>query len=87
MKNIIIIDIDTEREQQLQIGKPSDIQPPNSQEEAKEIITTDISCVYEAFKMMVRIADQSGYGKKEEFVKTAIADLNEFLKENNEKAN
>jgi hypothetical protein len=76
MKNIIIIDVDTEREQQLQIGKPSDIKAPTSPEEAKSIIINDISCVFETFKHMIIIADQSGYGKKEDFIKSAIADLN-----------
>jgi len=86
MKNVIIIDVDTEREQQLQIGKPSsDIQAPTSPEEAKAIIVNDIACVFETFKTMVLIADQSGYGKKEEYIKTAIADLNDLLTKNAEK--
>lgn len=79
MKNIIIIDVDSEREQQLQIGKPSDIQPPTTPEEAKAIILNDISCVYETFKTMVNIADQSGYAKKEELIKTAVKNLTEML--------
>ena len=79
MKNVIIIDVDTEREQQLQIGKPSDIQAPTSPEEAKAIIVNDIACVFETFKTMVLIADKSGYGKKEDYIKTAITDLNELL--------
>lgn len=85
MKNVIIIDVDTEREQQLQIGKPSDIQAPTSSDEAKAIIVNDIGCVFETFKTMVLIADQSGYGKKEDYIKTAIKDLNELLVKNNEK--
>ena len=80
MKNIIIIDVDTEREgQQLKIGKPSDILAPTSPEEAKGIILSDIACVFEAFKTMVLIADKSGYGKKEDFIKTAIKELSDVL--------
>ena len=37
MKNTIFIDIDTERERQVLIGKGHDTTPPTSPEEAKEI--------------------------------------------------
>jgi hypothetical protein len=88
MKNTIIIDVDTEREQQLQIRKPSDIQAPASAEEAKDVIVNDISCVFETFKMMVKIADKSGYASKNELIQTAIKDLETLLtpvEENNPK--
>ena len=79
MKNIIIIDVDTEREQQLQIGKPSDTTPPTTPEEAKAIILTDISCVAETLNLMINIAHDSGYADKKELINTAIAHLQELL--------
>jgi hypothetical protein len=79
MKNVIIIDVDTEREQQLQIGKPSDTQPPTTPDEAKAIILTDISCVAETLNLMINIAHDSGYAKREDLVATAINHLKEML--------
>lgn len=83
MKNIIIIDVDTEREgQRLKIAKPSDMLVPTSPEEAKGAILIDIACIFEAFKTMVLMADKSSYGKKEDFIKTAIKELSEVLTDN-----
>jgi hypothetical protein len=79
MKNIIIIDVDTEREQQLQIGKPSETKQPTTPEEAKEIILTDISCVAETLNLMINIAHDSGYANKKELVEKAIINLQELL--------
>ncbi len=81
MKNIIFVDIDTEREQQVQIGKPAEIAPPANPEEAKAMINTDITCLCEALCTLIHMADQNAYGKKEELVKTSIGYLNAMLTE------
>lgn len=77
MKNKIQIDVDTERTPNVLIGHPKEFNP-TTPEEAKAVITNDISCVFEAFRMLIDVADQSGYGKKEEFIKTAITELNKM---------
>lgn len=79
MKNIIIIDIDSEREAPITIGKPSDVKKPTTQEEAKSFILTDIACVVETLKLMISIADQNKYGNKKAIVDEAIEHLNELL--------
>lgn len=80
MKNAIYIDIDTEREQKVLIGKPPEITPPTTPEEASAMITLDISCVCEALCSLIHMADQSGYSTKEELVAASIKHLNDLLK-------
>ncbi len=79
MKNLIYIDIDTEREQPILIGKGSEITPPETAEEAKAMITNDIACLCEALCSLIHIADQSGYGKKDELVASTIDQLSSLL--------
>ena len=81
MKNSIYIDVDTEREQPILIGKGADTVQPETPEGALEMIKTDISCLCEAMCSLVHVADQNGYGSKEQYVTGLIARLNEFLLE------
>jgi hypothetical protein len=79
MKNAIYIDIDTEREQPILIGKGPEIEPPTSREEAGKMIITDIACICDAMISLMHVAHQNEYGLKEELVATAIGQLNRFL--------
>jgi hypothetical protein len=79
MKNSIYIDIDTEREQPILIGKGPEIEPPTSREEAGKMIITDIACICDAMISLMHVAHQNDYGVKEELVATAISQLNRFL--------
>jgi hypothetical protein len=80
MKNIVLIDIDTEREQPVLIRKPSTIVPPNTPEETKKMLTDDIACTCEALCMMIKMASDNGHGDKEDLVRTSIKYLNDVLK-------
>lgn len=79
MKNIIIIDVDTERELPIKIGKSPESQQPTTPEEAKSVVLTDLSCILETHKILISIASQSGYANKEELVAESIKKLNELL--------
>lgn len=81
MKNSIYIDIDTERDQPILIGKPPEIIPPANPEEAKVMIVTDVSCLCEALCVLIHMADQNGYATKEDLVKASIVHLTEMLTE------
>jgi hypothetical protein len=78
MKNTIIISIDTERDQPIIIGKPPEITPPGSPEEAKEMIIVDINCVTEALCRLIDIANQNSYGDITQLVDKAIMSLREM---------
>jgi hypothetical protein len=79
MKNALYIDIDTERDQKILIGKPPEITPPQTPEEAAKMITLDISCVCEALCTLIHMADQNGYATKEDLVKASMKYLNDLL--------
>lgn len=81
MKNSIHIDVDTERDQPILIGKAPDVQPPANAEEASAMIIEDISCVCEALCTLIHMSDQNGYGKKEDLVKASIQHLSDMLVE------
>lgn len=79
MKNAIYIEIDTEKEQPVMIGKPPEITPPSTPEETAIMVKNDIASLLEAACTLIHMADHNGYGKKEEFVKASIDRLNAFL--------
>ena len=81
MKNTIFISIDTERDQPIIIGKPPEITPPGTPEEAKEMIIVDINCVTEALCRLIDIANQNGYGNTIELVDNAIMSLHNMKAE------
>lgn len=79
MKNLIIIDVDTEREKPIFISKGPDYQAPTNKEEAKEIIITDMGCILDTLLNLIHIADQNDYESKEILVGKAIKELNQYL--------
>ena len=86
MKNVIIIDIDTERENQLQISKQTADSIPSSKEEAKDIVLRDIACICEGLRHMISIADENGFMDKKTLIETSIKHLR-LLEQNNESSN
>lgn len=69
MKNVIIVDIDTDREQVVQLGKPNASDLPKNENEAKQSIAKDTACVTEALVTLIQAADESGYKSIDESIK------------------
>lgn len=90
MKNTIYIDIDTDREQPILIGKGPETVPPTTREEAGIMILEDIACVCDALINLIHVADQNEYATKEGLIEKVKAQLDEYLSkptpENNEKS-
>jgi hypothetical protein len=61
MKNVVVFDKDTERDEQLIITKPDGTEQPTNEAEAKAMIIEDISTATEGLMTLVRIANDSGY--------------------------
>ena len=61
MKNIVIIDRDTERKPVIRIGKPDDPTKPEDKEGAKKNIIDDISTTTDGLMTLVRMAHDGGY--------------------------
>ncbi len=78
MKNTIYIEIDSEKATPILFGKGPDSPKPTTPEEAGAMILVDINCMTEALMSLIHLADQSGYGKKDELLTDAIAKLVSF---------
>ncbi len=79
MKNTIYIDIDTDREQPILIGKGPETVPPTTREEAGKMIVEDIACVCDALINLIHVADQNEYATKESLIEKIKAQLDEYL--------
>ena len=84
MKNVILIDIDTEREgKAILFGKPPDMEPPQNKEEAQKMVLNDIACLSEAMCTLILMASKNGYGIKSELVEATIKTVNSILEGDN----
>lgn len=72
MKNVIIIDIDSEREKKINFGKPNDFEKPVDEESAKKMILTDITCLLESLCELIHIAHENNYSSKDVLVNTSV---------------
>lgn len=79
MQNTIYIDINTERDRQVLIGKGPESEQPTTPEDAKEMVVIDIATICEGLCELIHVADQNGYGSKADFVRVSIEKLNALL--------
>lgn len=78
MKNILILNIDTNRDQPIIIAKPPDSVPPATPEQAKEMVLIDIKCITESLCRLIDIAHLNGYGDKVTLTDEAILTLHQM---------
>lgn len=77
MKNIVIIDIDTERKDQITlIGKPEDFKQPDNKEDAQKMLYDDILCICEALITLVNLTGE----KKDKIYDQCIEHLKDGVK-------
>lgn len=80
MKNVILIDIDTEREgKRILFGKPPDIEPPQTKEEAQQMVLNDIAWLSEAMCTLILLAAQNGYADKNALVDGTVKTITSIL--------
>jgi len=77
MKNILQIDIDSERKTPgpVIIAKPSNARPPGSAVESKEMVLLDISCLCEALCTLIHVAEDMGARSSPESLRICIKHL------------
>lgn len=81
MKNIVIIDRDTEREIKIIIRKPESESKATTPDESKMVIINDISATTEGLLTLVKIANDSGYMDADKSAKLIISYFEKFLDE------
>ena len=81
MKNIVIIDVDTDRIPRLKMVKPNSFPEPTTNEELKTMLMADMGSTCEALFTMISLASHHGFGKKEDFLNIAknLLDEIEFM--------
>lgn len=85
MKNVVIIDIDTERVDDkgnpvvVEFGKLEEHGQPTTKEEAKAMIHVDIRSLTEGLVTLVMTSELNGWGKKEDYFAGITAQLREGL--------
>ena len=87
MKNLIIVDIDTERIDEdgntappVVLGKPEYLGQPTNEEEAKAMINMDVRSLTEGLITLVMTSDLNDLGKKEDYLSGIVAQLTEGFK-------
>jgi len=79
MKNLITIDVDTDREKPIMIGKGAEVTTPTNKEEARDMIINDIKCVCETLCILIDVADKNKYALKGELITESIKQLTKML--------
>lgn len=74
MKNEVIVLLDTESEQQIQIGKSQPV-APSSQEELEEMMLLDMATLCEALIVLIKEVDRAGVKPKEESLDSCMGHL------------
>jgi hypothetical protein len=95
MKNIVYVDIDTDREDQpVRIGKPSDFQLPETTEKDQEVTQLDLKSLIEGALLMGVYMENRGYQSFDdtldeivEQMKVGYEDYKENTKQNTEEDN
>ncbi len=75
MKNIIYIEIDSEKSEPILFGKGPDAIVPKNKEEAANMVLVDINCLTEALLSLIHLADQNGYGDQNVLLTENIAKM------------
>lgn len=83
MKNTILIDVDTDREETITFGKSPNFVLPQTREEGAKMILDDIACLAEAVTTLILIAARNGYADKAELVNATVKTVYQALNESN----
>lgn len=83
MKNIIMVDLDTDREQQVKITKPEGmVENLNDAKSAKDMVIADISTLCNGLGTLIQVGGENGYFKVEDLASLCVKYLNDnFLNE------
>ena len=80
MKNIVTIDLDSEREQQVQISKPQDLaETLKTNKDVKDLVMIDITTIVNGLSTLIQLGDDKDYFKSSEVSKICIKHLNDIF--------
>lgn len=82
MTNSITIDLNTERDPMILFSRPVEFKQPTNRVEMSKMIIEDIAFLSEALTVMIKRADENGYGSKDGLISGVIKTLNSLNDEN-----
>lgn len=75
MKNILQIDLDSDRKEAIIIAKPEPFQKPRNAEEEAAMVIDDMATCCEAICTLIHVADQGGIKKSADSLRDCIKHL------------
>lgn len=81
MKNILLVDIDTDRVPPIKICKPPDVPVPASHAEMAPVLIQDMMCLCEAICTLIHVAEQAGYKSSPDSLRDCIRHLEDGFAE------
>jgi hypothetical protein len=79
MRTILTIDVDSERNPQINLSKPLDMIPNSDSDGLKEVVLNDIVALTETLCLLVETAGEKGYMPKEALIRNLNSRFNEML--------
>jgi len=64
-KNILLIDIDSEREEAILFSKPDSVNEPSNKDEGVKTVINDIKTLSHALNLLINFADANEFAKKD----------------------
>lgn len=71
-KNILLIDIDSEREESILFSKPDSVTEPTNKEEGIKTVIDDIKTLSHALGLLIDFADANDFAKKEVLIQESF---------------
>lgn len=75
LKSVILIDVDSTREQQINFSKPDSEKEPETREDAYLMVMTDIRCVTYGLATLINLAAENQFADKENLLEQCIQAL------------
>lgn len=78
MKNIIMVDVDSDRPNQVIFNKPNDFVMPTNEADAKQVVIDDLKTLAHGLGCLIKIAHERGYGDSREMLDETIELLSDY---------
>ena len=79
-----MIDVDSERENQIIFNKPNDFVMPTEEDKIKDVVIDDLKTLAHGLGCMIRIAEKRGYGSAEQMISDTIELLKDYYPQPND---